>query len=93
MFSTPRSKDGYLTAQMERARQSGYAVGAREARLMLMAFGKQFERSKAIAWLNMTVEKVVCVCRRNAPSIARLMLGEMSYRIMFLVTISASHRS
>jgi hypothetical protein len=42
---------------MERARQSGYADGSEEARLMLIAFGKQFERSEAIGWLNTAVEK------------------------------------
>ena len=57
MFCTPQSRDRSLAARMERARQSGYADGGREARLMLIALGKQFERSKAIGWLNTAVEK------------------------------------
>jgi hypothetical protein len=91
MFSTPKSHR-YLTARIERARQSGYADGYREAGLMLMALGKQFEHSKAIGWLNIAVEK-----GRSRLSVQRTIdreidAWEMSCRIMFLVTISSSQR-
>jgi hypothetical protein len=78
---------------MERARQSGYADGSQEARLMLIALGKQFERSKAIGWLNTAVEK------GRADKLAQRAIGreidawEMSCRIMFVVTINGSQRS
>jgi hypothetical protein len=78
---------------MERARQSGYADGSQEARLMLIALGKQFERSKAIGWLNTAVEK------GRADKLVQRAIGreidawEMSCRIMFAVTINASQRS
>jgi hypothetical protein len=78
---------------MERARQSGYADGSEEARLMLIALGKQFERSKAIGWLNTAVEK------GRADKLVQRAIGreidtwEMSCRIVFVVTINASQRS
>ena len=60
---------------------------------MLIAFGKQFEQSEAIGWLNSAVEK-----GRIDKSIQRTFgreidAWEMSCRIMFVVTITASQRS
>jgi len=60
---------------MERARQSGYADGGREANLMLLALGKGFEQSQAIGWLNTVVEKAASICSRSARLIARSPLG------------------
>jgi hypothetical protein len=90
MFSTPKSHKS-LAARMKRARQSGYADGDREAELMLLALGKQFEHSKAIGWLNIAVEK-----GRSRLSMQRIDreidAWEMSCRIMFLVKISCWQR-
>ena len=93
MFRTSQLRDRSLAARMERARQSGYADGGREARLMMIALGKQFERSKAIGWLNTAVEK------GRADKLVQRVIDreidawEMSCRIMFVITITASHRS
>jgi hypothetical protein len=45
MFRTSKSSEVSLTARLERARQSGYADGGREAKLMLLALGKGFEQA------------------------------------------------
>jgi hypothetical protein len=57
MFRTSKSTDASLVARLERARQSGYAEGEREAKLMLLAIGKGFEQSQAIGWLNTVIEE------------------------------------
>lgn len=92
MFRTPQSRDRSLAAHMERARQSGYADGSREARLMLIALGRQFERSKAISWLNTAVEKGRAEKLVQRASGREIDTWEMSCRIMFVVTITASQR-
>jgi hypothetical protein len=93
MFRESISKDILLSARMERARQSGYADGDREAGLMLRAFGKQFEQSKAIGWLNNAIEKGRAALLAQRTIDREVDAWEMSYRIMFLVTIAASQRS
>jgi hypothetical protein len=78
---------------MERVRQSGYADGSREARVMLIALGKQFERSKAISWLNTAVEKGRADKWGQRAISREIDAWEMSCRIMFVVTITALQRS
>jgi hypothetical protein len=88
----PMTTDTSLSARMDRARQSGYADGDREAGLMLSAFGRQFEQAQAVGWLNTAIDK-----GRAAKSMLRVIDREidawdMSCRIMFMVTIFASRR-
>jgi hypothetical protein len=49
MFRATASIDGSLTARLGRGRQSGYAEGEREARLMLLALGKVSNKAKLSA--------------------------------------------
>jgi hypothetical protein len=92
MLGAPKSSDGSLTARMERARLAGYAHGSREARLMLLALGKQFEQSHAIGWLNTAVDdgRIDLLAQHAIDS--EIDAWDMSCRIMFLVTISSSRR-
>jgi len=78
---------------MERAQESGYTDGGREARLMLVALGKQFERSKAIGWLNTAVEKGRTDKLLQRAIDPEIDAWEMSCRIMFVVTITSWQRS
>jgi hypothetical protein len=71
MFRTSKSTDASLVARLERARQSGYAEGEREAKLMLLAIGKGFEQSQAIGWLNTVIEEGRADLAHSARSIAR----------------------
>jgi hypothetical protein len=48
MFRTSKSTDASLVARLERARQSGYVDGGREAKLMLLAIGKGFEAKLSV---------------------------------------------
>jgi hypothetical protein len=76
MFRATRSIDGSLTGRLERARQSGYADGVREAKLMLLALGKPFELNQAMGWLNTVVEEGAQIFGCSARSIARLKRGK-----------------
>jgi hypothetical protein len=93
MFRVSKSGDRSPAARMERARQSGYADGCREAKLMSIALGKQFGRSKAIGWLNTAVEKGRADKLVQRGTDREIDAWEMSCRIMFLVTNTALQRS
>jgi hypothetical protein len=93
MFRTRQSSDGSLAARLERARQSGYAHGGREAKLMLLALGKRFEQSQAIGWLNTVVEEGRADLLAQRAIDREIDAWDLSCRIMFLVTISASQPS
>jgi hypothetical protein len=92
MFATT-SIDGSLSARMERARQSGYADGAREGKLMLLALGRGFEQSQAIGWLNTVIEEGRVDLIAQGAIDRETDAWDMSCRIMFSVTISASKSS
>jgi hypothetical protein len=93
MFRTSKSSDVSLTARLGRARQSGYADGGREAKSMLLALGKWFEQSQAIGWLNTVVEEGRADLLAQRAIDREIDARDLSCRIMFLVTISASQRS
>jgi hypothetical protein len=93
MFRATRSIDGSLTGRLERARQSGYADGVREVKLMLLALGKPFELNQAMGWLNTVVEEGRADLRVQRAIDREIEAWEMSCRIMFLVTISASRNA
>jgi hypothetical protein len=90
MFGTTASIDGSLSARMEGARQSGYADGGREGKLMLLALGKGFEQSQAIGWLNTVIEEGRADLLAQRAIDREIDAWDMSFRIMFSVTISAS---
>jgi len=71
MFRATASIDGSLSARLERAHQSGYAEGRREAKLMLLALGKGFERSQAIGRFNTVIAEGRADLLCGARSIAR----------------------
>jgi hypothetical protein len=75
------------------ARQSGYADGGREAKLMLLAIGKGFERSQAIGWLDTVIEEGRADLLAQRAINREIDAWEMSCRIMFMVAISASKSS
>jgi hypothetical protein len=93
MFRAPKSSDRSLIARLERARQSGYAHGGREAKLMLFALGKRFEQSQAIRWLNTVIEEGRADLLAQRAIDREIDAWDTSCRIMFLVTISASKTS
>ena len=93
MFRVSKTNGATLTARLERARQSGYADGGREAKLMLLALGKGFEQSQAIGWLNTAIEEGRADLLAQRAIDSEIDAWDMSCRIMFLVTISASQHS
>jgi hypothetical protein len=80
-------------ARLERARQSGYADGDREAKLTLLALGKGFEQSQVIGWLNTVIEEGRADLLAQHAIDREIDAWDMSCRIMFMVTISASKSS
>jgi hypothetical protein len=90
MFRATASIDESLSARLERARRSGYADGGREAKLMLLAIGKGFEQSQAIGWLNTVIEEGRADLIAQQAIDREIDAWDMSCRIMFSVTISAS---
>jgi hypothetical protein len=93
MFRATASIDGSLSARLERGRQSGYAESGREAKLMLLALGKGFEQNQAIGWLNTVIEEGRADLRAQRAIDREIDAWDMSCRIMFMVSISASKSS
>jgi hypothetical protein len=87
MFREPKLS---VAARLERARQSGYAAGGREAKLMSLSLGKRFERSQAIDWLNTVVAQGRADLRAQRAVDREIEVWDMSCRIMFMVTVSGS---
>ena len=56
MFHRGKLSDDALASRIARTREAGYARGASEARLMLLAVGRKIERRRALDWLNSAVQ-------------------------------------
>jgi hypothetical protein len=74
-------------ARMQRARNEGYASGAREAELFKLASGKVSERDLALDWLNEAIPKGRADFESQHATEREVEAWEMSCRIAFLVAI------
>jgi cell division inhibitor SulA len=90
MFRTSKTSGVLLTARLERARQSGYADGGREAKSMLFALRKGVEQSQVIGWVNTVIEEGRADLLTQRAIDREIDAWDM---IMFLVMISASQPS
>jgi hypothetical protein len=74
-------------ARMLRARNMGYASGAREAKLFKLTSGNVFERDLALDWLNASIPKGRADLKSQRATEREVEAWDMSCRIAFLVAI------
>jgi hypothetical protein len=89
MFRATKSSHGSLLAHLERARQSGYAYGDREAKVMLLAHAG-FDQRQAVGWLNTKMQEGRANLIAQRATEREIEAWDLSCRIMFMVRISAS---
>jgi hypothetical protein len=73
---------------MQRARNEGYARGAREARLFRLAMAGAFQHERALAWLNTAIDDGRADLQDQRAMEREIDAWDMSCRIMFWVQIS-----
>jgi hypothetical protein len=86
IFKTARAHT--FEARMKRARNEGYARGAREAKLFKLAVRKDFERGQALGWLQTIVEEGRGELEAQHALEREIEAWDMSCRIAFLVKIA-----
>jgi hypothetical protein len=90
MFHRGKLSDDALASRIARTREAGYARGASEARLMLLAVGRKIERRRALDWLNSAVQNGRIELQKQCAVDREIEAWDMSCRIMFMV--SCQHR-
>ncbi len=83
-----RAQPDSFQARMQRARNEGYARGAREAKLFELAVGKVFEREQALDWLNTAIDDGRAELVAQHALEREIEAWDMSCRIAFLVAIA-----
>jgi len=85
--SKPDRPDTFA-ARMERARSDGYARGAHEARLFVLALGKDFRHDLAVDWINTAIEEGRGNLLAQHALDREVEAWDMSCRIIFMVMIA-----
>jgi hypothetical protein len=82
-----RGRGDTVDARLQRARNEGYARGAREARLFKLAVGKNFGRPQAHDWLGAAIDDGRTELKTEHALEREIEAWDMSVRIAFMIAI------
>jgi hypothetical protein len=80
-------RDDSFRSRLERARQEGFRTGAREGKLFKLGAGKEFDRQRAMDWLDAAIESGRVELEDQHAWEREIETWDMCCRIAFLLEI------
>jgi hypothetical protein len=88
IFHSRSNRTSSFLARVQRAQEEGYVRGADEAKIFMLAAGKDFQQRQALDWIDEAIEDGREDLQAQRFTEREIEAWDMSCRIMFMLTIT-----